>query len=148
MMHVGRFRYLVVLLFLFNSSCASDAALTNWSFKPPQGWTLLKRPPFPLTPPMQIWGHYGQSISLAEISPRMYRSIGDGALSTTAFPITLCHNREASFLRKRPGSGEHFADGVKMRSGNSYVLVWYIYPSFATPDPAAEAALKSICPRE
>jgi len=58
----------------------------------------------------------------------------------------LCGGRDADVVQLRSQRGPDIGDAVQMQWHDMRATATYFYPSTASPDPKAEAAIRSICP--
>lgn len=77
--------------------------------------------------------------------PRELRSVLDPYF-TKYTVITLCRGLPALFGEERTPFGTSVKDEVATEAAGSIAIASYRYSRFGPPDPAGEAALRSLCP--
>jgi hypothetical protein len=136
-------------------SSVSPRIMAEWSFQPPRGWEAFTiRPPLgmPPIPGVRSWrtSFPPQIISL-HIMPQRHLSslqpMAFGPFFNTVSRITLCHGLPALLGLGRPPFGSVVSDGVATQQHGSVAIASYSYPRFWSPDPNAEASIRSLCPR-
>lgn len=130
----------------------------NLDFKAPSGWTATP----PIMGHMQMWIKRNQQKDNGEVVMllREAASSKDDLFGNSQFttnmrdverkPATLCGNQPAIRL-SATGTGKNGGDdaieGYSTTVGDSRYATLYIRPVALPPDPAAETALRSLCPK-
>lgn len=145
-----------VALVLMVSGCArgrATAPWSEWTFRATVGWhTAAARFPSSLFPalPVRRWESPDsrQTVRLELVAGVRGTPGPIWPLQKAVGETAVCRGRRALLLQLRePFSSAEGADGVKMQYHGTTATAWYYYPRTASPDPEAEAAIESICPR-
>jgi len=136
------------------SGSGSDGVMTGdplsgFSFDTPPGWTqgpVMSRH-------RSVFRFFQSPVATSYIM--IARSYANGHRNAQLFdrmsPIAICGGHNATFVRR---SGKmlsiHYShqasDMVDSTWGKVRILAYYYFPTGATPDPAAESAIRSVCP--
>jgi hypothetical protein len=135
----------------------SPRLMAEWSFQPPRGWEAftLEGPLRPPLPGMRSWrtSFPPQIISLSVMSQRHLQSLRNfqmimfGPFFVAVTRITLCHGLPGLLAHQRAPFGMSIDDSVAMQQPGSAATASYTYPRFSSPEPDAEASIRSLCPR-
>ena len=148
-------RYVLPLFFACVVLAGCGSVTSGIDFKAPAGWTT-----FSLMGRFQMWMKQGADKNKAELVmlvrgqsadtmdfkqiPQAGTSIRNQKLST----IKICGNQRAQYV-SAVGTGKNGGDeSLEMVSapvGDQSFLAMYIRPVGTKPDPAAEAAIRSLC---
>jgi hypothetical protein len=70
-----------------------------------------------------------------------------GPFFTAGSRITLCHGLPALLGHENAPFSMSIDEAVATQQRGSVAVASYTYPRFSPPDPAAEASIRSLCPR-
>lgn len=76
----------------------------------------------------------------------MFANPGMARRFASIVQIRICGSHPAWYVQTRPPTGGAYSDAVETAWGSQRVLALYSYPKTATPDPSAEASLRTLCP--
>jgi hypothetical protein len=129
--------------------------MAEWSFQPPRGWEAFTlKGPFGLPglpgvrswkasfPPQLISLHVMPRRHLRNLEPMMF-----GPFFVAVRRITLCHGLPALLGHEQVPFAMSVDDSVATQQPGSAAIASYSYPRFLSPDPNAEASIRSLCPR-
>jgi hypothetical protein len=134
------------------ASCSGGQTLesvaSSWTFSPPSGWTMMQPPPNSSNGPrIGEWfspdGRQRLSFGAFRRADEKATVLPPGVLAVGT--VKLCGGRPATLLRLENSHGVTIGEAVAMQWHNMRATATYFYP--LSPDPRAEAALRTICPK-
>jgi len=132
---------------LFTAGCftqrtPADAQLiAQWRFAPPRDWVPSR------TNEWESANSHGLLSLQVLPAKRPLRAIIDPYFTEYA-SVKLCRGTPALLGKWRPPFGFTISDEIAMQQPGSIAIATYLYPRRFSADPAAETALRSLCPRE
>jgi hypothetical protein len=134
-------------------SSVGPSALSAWTFHPPKGWKegALSSGPliFPTSSDERVWS--------TQFPPQMLTVTVMGASGPArdtvpffgkASTITVCRGLQGLFRHKHSLFETVSSDELEIRQDGIAAVARYSYTGGVSPDPQAEASLRSLCPRK
>ena len=120
---------------------ADYETLEKLSFKPPQGWVATSGPL-----EMRMWTAPDRKSSIAVFRTANV-SAADKPPQRSNVHITICGHQPAIYYQERTAGSSMRSHGVETIYNGDEITSLYVFPSQATPDPAAEKSLLGLCLR-